>query len=647
MHAPTGLLCDLLARPELTRIATPTPTFGWVISSAPPSDTQQACQVIVSSTAAASEQCHGDLWDSGRLDRADSLHLTYAGQPLAPAQTCHWRVRVWGRDGQPSLWSAIQTFTLADQLDPAATSRYPVLPRRHQAVGLVTRAPGHWQADFAQHAFGWLELTLTAITSTTIEVRLGEKLDAAGRVDLQPGGTIRSAVVTLELQPGRHTYRIVTPRDERNTTGEAILLLAEFGVVLPFRHVELIGYSGPLATSDLTQVRLEYPFDTNAATFRSSAPDLDAVWEFCKYSIQGTTFCGVYVDGDRERIPYEADAYINQLSHYAVDREFSLARHTHEYLLAHPTWPTEWKQHSVLIAWADYEATGDTRSLARHYDLLRREKIHLRHARADGLVDTHTLRDLVDWPLGERDGYDFRPVNTVVNAFHCHTLTLMGRIARALGHAADAVHFDREATRARASFHHVFFNPATGRYRDGDGSTHEAFHASLFALAFDLVPPAAQPGVVTFLKSRGMACSVYAAQYLLEALFHAREADYAISLMTARTDRSWHNMLRQGATITWEAWDNRFKPNQDWNHAWGAAPANIIPRFVLGVRPIEPGYGRVLIAPQLGSLREIHGRVPTIRGPIEVHGTRDARGRWQIEHVAPAGVICEVVAPRS
>lgn len=647
MHAPTGLLCDLLARPELTRIVSPTPTFGWILSSSLPDDRQQACQVIVARSAALAAQAQGDLWDTGRLSRADSLHLRYAGLPLTSGQTCHWRVRVWGRNGSPSPWSAVQTFTLADRLDPAATSRYPVQPLRHSAATLTALAPGHWQADFAQHAFGWLELTLAVPHATTLEVRLGEKCDAAGRVDLNPGGTIRSAAVTLALRPGRHTYRVETLRDERNTTGAAVLLPPEFGVVLPFRHVELICYPGPLTPADLTQVRLEYPFDATAATFASSAAGLDAVWEFCKYSIQGTTFCGVYVDGDRERIPYEADAYLNQLGHYAVDREFSLARHTHEYLLAHPTWPTEWKQHSVMLAWADYEATGDPRSLARHYDLLRREKIHLRHARADGLVDTHELRDLVDWPLGERDGYDFRPVNTVVNAFHYHTLVLMARIARALDRPADAADFDHEAARVHTAFHRVLFNPATGRYRDGDGSPHKAFHASLFALAFGLVPPAAQAGVVTFLKSRGMACSVYAAQYLLEALFAAGEADYAIGLMTAQTDRSWHNMLRQGATITWEAWDNRFKPNQDWNHAWGAAPANIIPRWILGVRPLAPGYARVRIAPQPGSLQNIRGRVPTIRGPIEVRAARDPQNRWQVDYTAPTGVTVELIVPKN
>ncbi len=645
MHAPTGLLCDLLARPELTTIATPAPTFGWELNSDAPGDHQTACRVIVASDPALIAESRGDVWDSGRIERRDSLHLPYAGTPLQPGQVYFWRVCVWDMAGRISAWSAIQHFTLATRPDPAATSRYPVQAKRHSAVSLTQTGAGRFFADFGRHAFGWLELILESpVAGHVIEVRLGEK-NTGQTVDLQPSGTIRSAAVSLTLQAGRRHYRIATPVDERNTTGAAVPLPPEFGVVLPFRYVELIGCPVPPAPDAIVQVRLEYPFDENAAAFRSSVPELDAVWAFCKYSIQGTTFCGVYVDGDRERIPYEADAYLNQLGHYAVDREFSLARHSHEYLLAHPTWPTEWKSHSVMMAWADYEATGDTRSLARYYPVLRQDKIYLDQARPDGLVDSSGLRDIVDWPAIERDGYEFKPVNTVVNAFHHHSLVLMARIATALSRPEEAAQFTAAATRCRESFHRVFFNPATGRYRDGEGTAHEALHASLFALAFGLVPSAARAGVVDFVKSRGMACSVYVAQYLLEALFESGEADYAIGLMTSDSERSWHNMLRQGATITWEAWDNRFKPNQDWNHAWGAAPANIIPRYVLGVRPLEPGYGRVLIAPQPGPLRELHGIVPTIRGPIRVDVVRTADQRWQVDYQVPTGVTVELVPP--
>jgi len=57
----------------------------------------------------------------------------------------------------------------------------------------------------------------------------------------------------------------------------------------------------------------------------------------CKYTMKATSFTGIYIDGDRERIPYEADAYINQLGHYYTDREYSMGRVSSEYFIKHPT----------------------------------------------------------------------------------------------------------------------------------------------------------------------------------------------------------------------------------------------------------------------------------------------------------------------
>jgi hypothetical protein len=136
-------------------------------------------------------------------------------------------------------------------------------------------------------------------------------------------------------------------------------------------------------------------------------------------------------------------------------------------------------------------------------------------------------------------------------------------------------------------------------------------------LAFDVVPESRKESVVKHVRSRGMACSVYGAQYLMEALFKAGEDEYALELMTATHDRSWYNMIKIGATITLEAWDMKYKTNADWNHAWGAAPANIIPRRMWGIVPRTPGFGLVEIKPQMGNLRNSSIIVPTIRGQIK------------------------------
>ena len=82
--------------------------------------------------------------------------------------------------------------------------------------------------------------------------------------------------------------------------------------------------------------------------------------------------------------------------------------------------------------------------------------------------------------------------------------------------------------------------------------------------------------VVDFVRSRNMSCSVYGSQILLEGLFEHGGSKHANELMASKAERSWYNMIRFGSTITMEAWDKRYKPNLDLNHAWGAAPANIL-----------------------------------------------------------------------
>ena len=62
----------------------------------------------------------------------------------------------------------------------------------------------------------------------------------------------------------------------------------------------------------------------------------------CRYSIKATTFAGIYVDGDRERVAYEGDAYFSQLGQYYADGNVQIARDTYDRLMKLPTWPTEW-----------------------------------------------------------------------------------------------------------------------------------------------------------------------------------------------------------------------------------------------------------------------------------------------------------------
>ena len=458
-------------------------------------------------------------------------------------------------------------------------------------------------------------------------MHFGEAL-ANGRVNRTPPGSVRYSMTRVTLG-GAASVVATPPPDARNTRQPAAVLTPpEWGVVLPFRWVEVEGWPGELRPEHLSrQAAFASAWDDAAATFKSSDDLLDRIWELCRYSIKATTFAGVYVDGDRERISYEADAYLNQLSHYATDRDVQTARDTFDRLLAHPTWPTEWAFHMIFMAHADWMHTGDTTWLAARYDALK-PKLLLDRARADGLLPSteaqRTREDIVDWPAGERDGYVFTPVNTVVNAFHLRALALMADLAAVLGRDAEAAGYRARERSTRAAFQGALFDPARGVYRDGEGTDHASAHANLFPLAFGLVPADRAEAVAAWLTGRGMTCSVYAAQYLLEGLFDHGDGVHALALITAATDRSWRHMADSGTTITWEAWDQKYKPNQDWNHAWGAAPANLLPRFVLGARPLAPGWGRARIRPNPGTLTRAAGTVPTPRGPVQIAWTNEA-----------------------
>ena len=142
-----------------------------------------------------------------------------------------------------------------------------------------------------------------------------------------------------------------------------------------------------------------------------------------------------------------------------------------------------------------------------------------------------------------------------------------------------------------------------------------------------------------------MACSVYGLQYLIDALYNAGAADYALELLKDTSDRSWYNTIRVGSTMTLEAWDLKYKNNLDWNHAWGAVPANIIPRGLWGIQPKTPGFSIAQIKPQMGHLKNSEIEVPTIQGAI--------KGKYQylsprlqvFEIEIPANMVAEFAIP--
>ena len=430
---------------------------------------------------------------------------------------------------------------------------------------------------------------------------------------------------------------------------------------------------------------INYTFEESASSFISSDDLLNQVWDFCKYSMKATSFCGYYVDGDRERIPYEADAFINQLSHYAVDAEYGIARGSMKHLLFNPTWPTEWTLYNILMAWYDYLYTGDNRFILKYYDELK-VKTLMDLSDESGLISTLTgkqtdaffkklhknhwgknnnLRDIVDWPQasppggfdnlkyfigtekehpGENDGYVYQSYNAVVNALYYGALKIMEKIALDLNQMEDLTLFQTQSEKLKKAYIEIFQDKNNGLINDGEDTNHKSQHANMFALTFGLIPKKDIENTLKFIVQKNMSCSVYGSQILLEGLFDYGGTNHAIGLMAAKTERSWYNMIRDGSTITMEAWDKRYKPNLDLNHAWGGVPANIIVRKMMGVAPLTPGAQKIKIHPKIGTLEFASLKTSFITGIVELE-CRQTDNTFALNVSLPGGVTGDLMIP--
>jgi hypothetical protein len=528
--------------------------------------------------------------------------------------------------------------------------------------------------DFEKDFFGKLRVDISMLSSgDTAVIYIGEKLDESGKIDRKPGGNIRFYRYMVTKNTADILFLPNVP-DKKNTSGNAIRLPISMGIVAPFRYAE-IEKSPSAGKINLSREYFHYRFNEQASSFQSNDKALNAIWDLCKHTIKATSFMGLYIDGDRERIPYEADALINQLSHYALDTEYSLARNTFEHLMLHPTWPTEWHLQMHQIAWYDYLYSGNTALIKKHYDLLKLKTLEA-FEQPNGLISTtakpqrksfldaihyvtfdnkQSLRDITDWPqrgnkvagpeyIGESDQFVFCDYNSIINAYYYQSLKLMKKFAEITNHQDDVKYYDQKVKNLFQNYNNQFVDASTGLMKDGDTTLHSSFHANFFALCFGLVKEENKERVKEFIKSKDMACSVYGSQFFMDALYNEGMGDYALQMLTKKDERGWYHMIEVGAGMTMEAWDLKFKPNLDWNHAWGAAPSNLIAFRLMGIQPSSPGFTTASIKPEMGNLTLAEIRVPTALGTVYEKITQDEK-HYQVDLELPPGMKAQVELP--
>jgi alpha-L-rhamnosidase len=97
------LRCEYLENPsgiDVTR-----PRLSWIVRSEFRNQRQTGYRVVVSSSEELLAQDRGDLWDSGKVESDQTIHVEYGGKPLTSRMRCFWKVQVWDAQGRESGWS--------------------------------------------------------------------------------------------------------------------------------------------------------------------------------------------------------------------------------------------------------------------------------------------------------------------------------------------------------------------------------------------------------------------------------------------------------------------------------------------------------------------------------------------------------------
>lgn len=83
------------------------PRLCWQLISDERGQRQTAYRILVANSADLLQQGQGDLWDSGKVDSDQCLHVRYAGRPLVSREQCFWKVQAWDKNGVAGKWSPV------------------------------------------------------------------------------------------------------------------------------------------------------------------------------------------------------------------------------------------------------------------------------------------------------------------------------------------------------------------------------------------------------------------------------------------------------------------------------------------------------------------------------------------------------------
>ena len=435
---------------------------------------------------------------------------------------------------------------------------------------LKKTSPGIF-CDFGREIAGYITLRAKGNKGDVVTIRAGEETDAYGNVryDMRCGCIYEDKLILSGREDEFRQYDYKAFRYAEILAPESVEILSVGAIV---RH---------------------YPFN-QVNDYKTDNDKLRAVLDLCRDTVKYGVQEGFLDCPTREKGQYLGDATVTARAQVTLTGDTSLMKKTildfcetstvcpGIMAVSGSSYMQEIADYSLQlpaqISWV-YSVDGDIDFLRKTEPYVTGMLEYFKRCMNESylLEKVSEKWNLVDWPDNLRDDYDFElsipigeGIHNVINAFWCGFLMATDEIYSILGKPLTGL-----TEKVKDSFIKAFYNEKTHLFCDNVGLTHSAVHSNILPLLFGIgIDDENKKTIVKLIKEKGLySMGVYMSYFALAALKNVGEISLAEELAT--DERCWLNMIKEGATTTFEAWGKEQKRNTSLCHPWATAPVII------------------------------------------------------------------------
>lgn len=245
-----------------------------------------------------------------------------------------------------------------------------------------------------------------------------------------------------------------------------------------------------------------------------------------------------------------------------------------------------------------------------------------------------TGANLGDWLMpGKSMAWQAMHNGPVSNTFVINDFRILSKAAKELGKDEDAAYYARQFEESREAYIRKYIQKNGRMKGDYQG---EYILALKYVVSDEDLRKKLTDRLIELVEKQGLDTGFFSTEFLLPTLADAGRSDLAYDLLLSEKCPGWMYEIRNGATTIWERWDairedgsvNETKSGGDnmvsFNHYAFGSVVEFYYEYILGIRPAEDGFQKVLIRPYPDRrLISVDGSYESVSGTI--------RSAWKYE----------------